>query len=129
MMCDRHGTSARNLCTDLTAPWMAPGHRVADSVSGQIFKAKIAANLRILSVGSYHISSVFHDYIGGTTNLTGNVECAFTANTQRGDVGRITADFGQNQISETGAQTMEILSAVVRDASNNPLPNKALPSN
>jgi large repetitive protein len=47
----------------------------------------------------------------------------FTANTQRGDVGRITADFGQNQISETNAQTMEILSAVVRDGNNNPLPN------
>ncbi len=30
---------------------------------------------------------------------------------------------GQNQISETGAQAMEILSAVVRDAGNNPLPN------
>lgn len=47
----------------------------------------------------------------------------FTANTQRGEPARLRADLGINQISETDAPVMEILSAVVRDAGNNYLPN------
>lgn len=52
----------------------------------------------------------------------GGEDVQFTATTQKSAVARITADAGQNQISETGAQTMEILSAVVRDAHNNYVP-------
>lgn len=46
----------------------------------------------------------------------------FSASTLRGAVARLQGDQGLNQISETGAQAMEILSAVVRDAGGNPLP-------
>lgn len=50
----------------------------------------------------------------------------FTASTRRGQVARLNGDSGTNQIGETGAAAMEILSAVVRDAQNNPLPNVAV---
>ena len=50
-------------------------------------------------------------------------EVIFTANTARGAVARISADLGTNQIAETNAQPLELLSAVVRDAFDNVLPN------
>jgi hypothetical protein len=50
-------------------------------------------------------------------------EVIFSANTQRGQVARINADLGTNQIAETNAQPLELLSAVVRDAFDNVLPN------
>jgi PKD repeat protein len=53
----------------------------------------------------------------------GGEEVLFTANSQRGVPERIRSDLGINQISETEAPVMEILSAVVRDAGNNHLPN------
>ena len=50
-------------------------------------------------------------------------EVTFTASTQRGAVYKISADLGTNQIAETNAQPLELLSAVVRDAQDNLLPN------
>ena len=50
-------------------------------------------------------------------------EVTFTASTQRGAVFKISADLGTNQIAETNAQPLELLSAVVRDAQDNLLPN------
>jgi large repetitive protein len=50
-------------------------------------------------------------------------EVTFTASTQRGAVAKINADLGTNQIAETNAQPLELLSLVVRDASDNVLPN------
>ena len=47
----------------------------------------------------------------------------FTASTQRGAVHKISSDNGLNQIAETNAQPLELLSAVVRDANDNLLPN------
>ncbi|OGB18894.1 MAG: hypothetical protein A2W72_11875 [Burkholderiales bacterium RIFCSPLOWO2_12_67_14] len=47
----------------------------------------------------------------------------FSANTQRGEPQRVNADHGKNQIAETNAQPLELLSLVVRDALDNPLPN------
>ena len=51
----------------------------------------------------------------------------FTASTQRGAVhkisGRTDNEGGLNQITETNAQPLELLSAVVRDANDNLLPN------
>ncbi|MDN3543001.1 hypothetical protein QWZ02_00915 [Kinneretia asaccharophila] len=55
--------------------------------------------------------------------MLGGEAVLFIANTQRGVPARITADLGLNQIAETDAQAMEILSAVVRDGGNNYLPN------
>jgi hypothetical protein len=50
-------------------------------------------------------------------------QVTFTASTQRGAVFKINADLGTNQIAETNAQPLELLSAVVRDANDNLLPN------
>jgi large repetitive protein len=50
-------------------------------------------------------------------------EVFFTASTQRGDVAKVNADLGTNQIAETNAQPLELLSVVVRDKHDNTLPN------
>ena len=87
-----------------------------------------------MRVGYYVFdNSSGHQYVGKQTGPGANVvkashvkfgeEVTFTASTQRGAVNKISADLGTNQISETNAQPLELLSAVVRDAQDNLLPN------
>ncbi|MFG6490501.1 PKD domain-containing protein [Roseateles sp. BYS78W] len=52
----------------------------------------------------------------------GGESVLFVASSLRGDPARVTADLGINQIGETEAQVMELLSAVVRDSGDNYLP-------
>ncbi|WIV97651.1 PKD domain-containing protein [Kinneretia aquatilis] len=61
--------------------------------------------------------------VRATSPLLGGEGVLFTANSQRGTPAILRADLGLNQISETDAPVMEILSAVVRDNADNHLPN------
>lgn len=50
-------------------------------------------------------------------------EIYFHATTQRGPVSKVLADIGTHQIAETGSTPLELLSVVVRDVSDNHLPD------
>lgn len=50
-------------------------------------------------------------------------EVTFTATTERGVVFKVNADLGTNQFAATNSQPLELLSVVVRDREDNPLPN------
>lgn len=46
----------------------------------------------------------------------------FVATSQRGAVAKVNADLGINQFAETGGQPLELMSVIVRDRDDNPLP-------